>query len=457
MANPIPVAKNDQIDVTFSDLTQDGSAVAKVNGYTLFVPGGLPGEKAKIHVLKTKKSYGYGRILELTQVSGSRVDPPCPFYDTCGGCHIQHISSAGQLAYKREMVKNALERIGGFTDIAVNETLGMDEPWRYRNKIQVPFALQNGHPVFGFYKKRSHQIVDMDHCIITDPIIDKVVQKARQIAEEKGIAPYDEVRNRGVLRHIMARIGSRTGEVMVVFVTRTRDLPFRKVFIRELTQAFPQIKSIVQNVNRKKTNAILGDETKTLWGRDVIYDKIGEVTFSISARSFFQINPVQTELLYGKALEYAGLTGKETVIDAYCGIGTISLFLAKQAKKVYGVEIVPEAIEDARQNAALNKITNAQFEAGKAEDVIPKWRQQGIQPDVIIVDPPRKGCDASLIDTMIDMRPERIVYVSCNPATLARDLKLLTGGGYGVKKVQPVDMFPQTTHIETVALQQRNL
>lgn len=451
----VPVAKNQQIEVTFTDLTQDGSGVAKVDGYTLFIPGGLPGEKAKIQVIKTKKGYGYGRLLELTETSGRRAEPPCPYYDQCGGCAIQDISAEGQLAYKREIVKDALERIGGLSDIAVEPTLGMDEPWSYRNKIQVPVAQQNGKFAFGFYKKRSHDIVTMDHCMITDPLIDEIVQTARQVAEENGLIPYDEVKNRGVLRHVMARVGKKTGEVMVVFVTRTDELPFRKLLIKALTERYPQIKSIAQNINSSRTNAIFGDTTKTLWGRDVIYDQIGDVTFAISARSFFQVNPSQTEVLYGKALEYAELTGKETVIDAYCGIGTISLFLAKQAKHVYGVEIVPEAIEDAKKNAELNKITNATFEVGKSEDVIPAWREQGIEPDVIVVDPPRKGCDASLIDTMIAMQPERIVYVSCNPATLARDLKLLTTGEYKVKKVQPVDMFPQTMHIETVVGLQR--
>ncbi|MFT8312589.1 MAG: 23S rRNA (uracil(1939)-C(5))-methyltransferase RlmD [Sporolactobacillus sp.] len=446
----VPVAKNQQLEVTFNDLTQDGSAVAKVDGYTLFIPGGLPGEKAIIQVIKTKKDYGYGRLIERTKTSDRRAEAPCPYYPQCGGCSIQHISVEGQLAYKREIVQSALERIGGLSAIPVEPTLGMDEPWNYRNKIQVPVAIQNGKFAFGFYKPRSHEIVTMDHCMITDPLIDEIVQSARQIAEEHHIMPYDETKHRGVLRHVMARVGKKTGEVMVVFVTRSEELPHRKTLIQGLTERYPQIKSIAQNINTKHTNAIFGNETKTLWGRDVIYDQIGDVTFAISARSFFQVNPTQTEVLYGKALEYAGLTGKETVIDAYCGIGTISLFLAKEAKHVYGVEIVPEAIEDARKNAELNKITNATFEVGKSEDVIPTWRDQGIDPDVIVVDPPRKGCDASLIDTMIAMQPQRIVYVSCNPATLARDLKLLTAGGFEIKKVQPVDMFPQTMHVELV-------
>ncbi|WP_028983581.1 23S rRNA (uracil(1939)-C(5))-methyltransferase RlmD [Sporolactobacillus terrae] len=451
----IPVQKNQQLEVTFNDLTQDGSAVAKVDGYTLFIPGGLPGEKAKIQVLKTKKGYGYGRLIERIETSDRRAEAPCPYYPQCGGCSIQHISAAGQLAYKREIVQNALERIGGLSAIPVEPTLGMDEPWRYRNKIQVPVAMQNGKFAFGFYKTRSHEIVTMDHCMITDPLIDEIVQSARKIAEEHHMMPYDETKHRGVLRHVMARVGKKTGEVMVAFVTRGEELPHRKTLIKGLTERYPQIKSIAQNINTKRTNAIFGNETKTLWGRDAIYDQIGDVTFAISARSFFQVNPTQTDVLYGKALEYAGLTGKETVIDAYCGIGTISLFLAKQAKHVYGVEIVPEAIEDARKNAELNKITNATFEAGKSEDVIPKWRDQGIEPDVIVVDPPRKGCDASLIDTMIAMQPQRIVYVSCNPATLARDLKSLTAGGFEIKKVQPVDMFSQTMHVETAVLIER--
>ncbi|CAM3256055.1 23S rRNA (uracil(1939)-C(5))-methyltransferase RlmD [Sporolactobacillus spathodeae] len=456
MPEALPVMKNETYDVVFTDLTQEGAAVAKVDGYTLFVPDGLPGEHARIQVVKTNKDYGYAKILERTETSPDRVAPPCPIFDTCGGCTIQHLAPDAQLAFKRDIVRHALTRIGGLDATDTAPTLGMTDPWDYRNKIQVPVALQNGAFAFGFYRKRSHAIVPMEHCPITDPLIDAIVQTARQIAEEKGIQPYDEQRHRGSLRHIMARIGKQTGEVMVVFVTKTDDLPFRKAFIDGLTSRYPQIKSIVHNVNNRRTNAILGKESRTIWGRDAIYDKIGGITFAISAHSFYQVNPSQTEVLYKKALEFAALTGKETVIDAYCGIGTISLFLAKAAKHVYGVEIVPEAIADARQNAERNGITNASFEAGKAEEVIPAWRAQGIAPDVIVVDPPRKGCDAALLDTMRAMQPQRIVYVSCNPATLARDLKTLTADGlYQVKKIQPVDMFPQTTHVETVVLMSR--
>ncbi|WP_353948446.1 23S rRNA (uracil(1939)-C(5))-methyltransferase RlmD [Sporolactobacillus sp. Y61] len=456
MSKTLPVSKNDQIEVSFSDLTQDGSGVAKTTGgYTLFVPGALPGEKARVQVVKTKKNYGFARICELTERSRMRTDPPCPIFDQCGGCAIQHVAAGAQLDFKRGLVRDALAHIGGFKEINVEKTLGMANPWYYRNKIQVPVAIQHGSFAFGFYRKRSHDIVPMDHCLITDPLIDEIVQTARTFMETAGVEPYNESKNHGVLRHVMARTGRNTGEVMVVLVTRTKDLPHRKKLIKTLIGKYPQIKSIMQNINLKRTNAIFGETTKTLWGRDVIYDQIGTVRFAISARSFFQVNPQQTEVLYGKALEFAGLTGEETVIDAYCGIGTISLFLAGQAKQVYGVEIVPEAIEDARKNAELNQIANARFETGKAEEVIPKWRDQGIKPDVIVVDPPRKGCDAALIQTMLDMKPDRIVYVSCNPATLARDLKMLVPGGYDIKKVQPVDMFPQTTHVECVVLMSR--
>ncbi|TCP24124.1 23S rRNA m(5)U-1939 methyltransferase [Scopulibacillus darangshiensis] len=451
MAETLPVKKNDIVEVTFNDLTHDGSGVAKVGGYALFVPDALPGETASVKVLKTKKGYGYGRLLEIKEKSPKRVDPPCDIYDQCGGCQLQHFSYEGQLDYKRGYVRDVLERIGGLSGIKVHPTLGMDEPWSYRNKVQVPVAEKNGELIAGFYRKRSHSIVDMDHCLITDKVIDEIVQTVKKVAKACGIAPYNEETHRGVLRHIVARIGRNTGEVMVVLVTKGQDLPFRKRFIKEITENYPAVKSIVQNINNKRANTIFGAETRTIWGRDVIYDNIGDIRFAISARSFFQVNPKQTQVMYDRALEYAGLTGQETVIDAYCGIGTISLFLAQKAGHVYGVEIVPEAIEDAKANAELNNLDNATFEAGKAEDIIPAWYDAGVKADVIVVDPPRKGCDEALLQTMIDMKPKRIVYVSCNPATLARDLKVLEAGGFKTIEVQPVDMFPQTMHVESVA------
>ena len=447
-----PVQKNQLITAEITDLTHEGAGVAKIEGYTLFVPDSLPGEKAKIRVVHTKKDYGYGRVEELLEKSPDRVDPPCDIYGRCGGCQLQHLSYEGQLKYKQKQVKDALERIGGLSGVKVLPTLGMEYPWIYRNKAQVPVAARDGELIAGFYQKRSHQIIDMDHCLITDETVDEIIQEVKKIAKETGIPPYDETTHQGVLRHIVVRIGRETGEVMVVLVTKTDDLPHRKTFIRGLTEKYPQIKAIAHNINSKRTNVIFGETTKTIWGRDVIYDRIGSVKFAISARSFYQVNPQQTRVLYEKALEYAELTGQETVIDAYCGIGTISLFLAQKAGKVYGVEVVPEAIEDAKANAELNGLDNAFFEAGKAEDVIPAWHEKGIKADVIVVDPPRKGCDEALLKTIIAMKPKRVVYVSCNPSTLARDLRILEDGGFQTIEVQPVDMFPQTTHVETVVL-----
>lgn len=452
MTEKLPVQKNDYIDVTFEDLTHDGAGVAKVDGYPLFVPYALPGEKGKIKVLKVKKNYGYGRLMELYETSPDRVEPICPIYKKCGACQLQHLSYEGQFKMKEKQVRNVLERIGKLENVKVHPVLGMENPWRYRNKSQVPVGEKDGRLVAGFYQKRSHEIIDMDECFIQHEIQDHLLQTVKSICEKYDIPPYDEVRHKGVLRHIMSRYGKTTGDVMVVLVTRTHDFPHKKKVVKEILSQIPHVKSIVQNVNKQKTNVILGEKNIVLYGEEVIYDYIGDVKFAISPLSFYQVNPVQTKVLYDKALEYAGLTGEETVIDAYCGVGTISLFLAKKAKKVYGVEIVDEAIEDAKRNARLNGITNVHFEAGEAEKVIPKWYKEGIVADVVVVDPPRKGCDESLLDTLIQMKPKKIVYVSCNPATLARDLRILEDGGYKTKEVQPVDMFAQTMHVECVVL-----
>lgn len=451
MSAILPVRKNEYIDVTFEDLTHDGAGVAKVEGYPLFVPNGLPGERAKIKVIKVNKGYGYGRLIELYEKSPDRVDAPCPIYKECGGCQLQHLSYSGQLKAKEKGVRDVLTRIGKLETVKVHPALGMEDPWRYRNKSQVPVGEREGGLIAGFYQKRSHDIIDMKSCLIQQEKNDVVVQAVKEICDKYGVTPYDELRHKGVLRHIMARYGLVTREVMVVLITRTEDLPHKKKIIDEIVARIEGVKSIIQNVNDKKTNVILGEKTKLLWGEEVIYDYIGNVKFAISARSFYQVNPEQTKVLYEKALEYAELTGEETVIDAYCGIGTISLFLAQRAKKVYGVEIVPDAIEDARLNAELNGITNAIFAVGKAEEVIPNWYKDGITADVLVVDPPRKGCDEALLQTIMEMKPKRVVYVSCNPATLARDLRILENGGYKTLEVQPVDMFPHTMHCEAVA------
>ncbi|WP_096155789.1 23S rRNA (uracil(1939)-C(5))-methyltransferase RlmD [Bacillus sp. FJAT-45066] len=447
-----PVQKNEYYHVTFEDLTHDGAGVAKIDGYPIFVSGALPEEEANIKVIKVKKGYAIGRLIETYKESPYRVEAPCPIYKQCGGCQLQHLSYEGQLIAKRKQVQDVLERIGGLKDVPVHPVLGMSEPWRYRNKAQVPIGEREGGLVAGFYQQRTHEIIEMKECLIQQEKNDEVVQTVKAICEKYGVRAYDEPKHKGVLRHIMARYGLVTGEVMVVLVTKTAELPNKNQIIAEIAEQVPNVKSIVQNVNSKKTNVIFGDETNVLWGEEYIYDFIGDIKFAISARSFYQVNPEQTKVLYGKALEYAQLTGEENVIDAYCGIGTISLFLAQKAKKVYGVEIVPEAIEDAKRNATLNEINNVEFAVGEAEVVIPNWYKQGIKADTLVVDPPRKGCDDALLQTIIEMKPKRVVYVSCNPATLARDLKVLEGGGYKTVEVQPVDMFPQTTHCEAVAL-----
>jgi len=451
MSKTLPVQKNDYIDVEFEDLTHDGAGVAKVEGYPIFVQGGLPGEKANIKIIKVNKGYGIGRLIQLVERSHFRVEIAKEDSHKYGGCQIQHISYEGQLKFKENQVRQVLSRIGKLEDVNVHPVLGMEHPWQYRNKAQVPVGEKDGKLISGFFKPRSHEIVDTNESLIQLAEVDEAIQAVKEVCRELGVKAYNEETHKGDLRHIMARYAKQTGELMVVLITRTADLPSRNKLVEEIVSRLPKVKSIIHNINSKRTNVIMGDKTKVLWGNEVIYDYIGDVKFAISALSFYQVNPDQTKVLYDKALEYAELNGDETVMDAYCGIGTISLFLAQKAKKVYGVEIVPEAIEDAQRNAELNAITNAEFAVGKAEEVIPKWYEQGIRADVLVVDPPRKGCDEALLQTIIEMKPNKVVYVSCNPATLARDLRILEDGGYKTVEVQPVDMFPQTTHVEAVA------
>lgn len=446
-----PVQKNDRLLVHVEDLTHDGAGVAKVDGYPLFIQGALPGEDVRVHVLKTLKSYGFAKLLEIENASPNRVAAPCPVFDTCGGCQIQHLSYDGQKEFKQKMVRDAITRIGKLPDVPVHAVKGMEDPWRYRNKSQIPFGVENGRTVAGFYESRSHTIADTDVCLIQTLEADAIMVGLKKSLVDMGIEPFEEQTHRGQLRHVVVRKARATGEIMVVLVTKKKKFPQAEQAIALIRSLVPDTVSIVQNINPEKTNVIFGNETLTLWGKEVIEDRIGDVRFEISARSFYQINPIQTETLYGQALEYAGLTGSETVIDAYCGIGTISLFLAQKAKFVMGVEIVPQAIEDAKRNAELNGFTNTLFEAGPAEQVIPRWYKEGKKADVLVVDPPRKGCDEQLLRTILKQRPGRVVYVSCNPATLARDLRILEDGGYRTKEVQPVDMFPQTTHCEAVA------
>ncbi|USG68329.1 23S rRNA (uracil(1939)-C(5))-methyltransferase RlmD [Brevibacillus ruminantium] len=455
----LPVRLGQIIEVEITGLSHEGAGVGRVEGYTLFVPKALPQEKVRARVEHVKKNFGFAELLEVVEKSPSRALPPCPIYDRCGGCSLQHLAYEEQLIHKQQIVKDNLRRIGGFKvegeeAVIVHPTLGMSDPWRYRNKAQVPIGEQDGGLVGGFYAEKSHEIIDMNECLIQHPANDEAVNAVKEIASQLNITPYDEKNHTGLLRHVVVKVGARTGEVMVVLVTTEAFIPQRDKLVEEIRTRLSGVKSIVHNINPARTNVIFGEKTVTLWGSDVIYDYIGPIKFAISARSFYQVNPAQTEVLYNKTLEYAGATGTETVIDAYCGIGTISLFLAQKSRHVYGVEIVPEAIADANRNAKLNGIENVTFETGPAEVVIPAWKEQGIRPDVIVVDPPRKGCDEALLTTILQMKPQRVVYVSCNPSTLARDLKVLAEL-YEVREVQPVDMFPHTGHVECVIGMQR--
>lgn len=450
-----PVKKNDRLTVYIEDLTHDGNGVAKVDGYPLFIQGALLEETCEVHVLKTLKNYGFAKVVNVVEPSPDRVDAPCVYFKQCGGCQLQHLSYEGQLKWKQKMVENVMRRLGKI-DAPVHPVKGMQNPWNYRNKSQIPFAKDEaGKLVAGFYKTKSHSIVDMERCLIQMDEADRVLDALKYDLARLGVTPYDEKSHQGQLRHVVVRKGRATDEVMVVLVTKSAKLAEKDAVIGAIRERIPNVTSIVQNVNSEKTNVIFGDRTFTLWGEDVIEDTIGDVRFEISARSFYQVNPIQTEVLYQQALDYAQLEGGERVIDAYCGIGSISLFLAQKAGQVMGVEIVPQAIEDAKRNAELNGFTNTYFEAGPAEEVIPRWYKEGKEADVLVVDPPRKGCDEALLNTIIEQKPKRVVYVSCNPATLARDLRILEDGGYKTKEVQPVDMFPHTTHVECVALMSR--
>lgn len=457
MTKPMELKKNDQYIIDITDIGNEGEGIGKIDGFTFFVDKALPGEKVKIVATKLKKNYGYGKLLEIISPSPLRAEPMCPIAYKCGGCSLQHLSYKGQLAYKTNKVKQNLERIGGLKNAEVLPTLGMDNPTRYRNKAQYPVSSINGELVYGFYAKHSHRVVPCDDCLINDQYNKNILSAIKAFAEQNKISAYDEEKHTGILRHIVIKNASHTGQIMVCLVVNTNDFNYKHQLVDALSH-LDKIKSIVVSYNTNKTNVILSNCIEIIYGGSTICDTIGDLKFNISPLSFFQVNPVQTEVLYKTALDFANLKGDEVVIDAYCGIGTISLFLAQKAKKVYGVEIVPEAIEAAKENARLNNITNAEFYVGKSEDIVPQlYNEQNVQPDVIVVDPPRKGCEASLLNLMLDIKPEKVVYVSCDSATLARDLKILCEDKYTVRKVQPVDMFPQTGHVETVCLLTRKV
>ena len=445
--------KNDLVTLEIEDCGIDGEGIGKADGFTVFVKDAVIGDTVTAKIIKAKKNYGYGRLMEVLKPSPYRVEPKCEFARQCGGCQLQALSYDQQLVFKTNKVKGHLERIGGFTDIPMEPIIGMDELFHYRNKAQFPVGRnKEGKIVTGFYAGRTHNIIENRDCALGVAENKEVLDRVIAHMEKYGIEPYNEATGKGLVRHVLIRYGYFTKEVMVCLILNGNKIPKEEQLVKSLCE-IPGMTSITINVNKKHSNVILGEEIRLLWGQEYITDRIGDISYQISPLSFYQVNPMQTQKLYAKALEYADLHGEETVWDLYCGIGTISLFLAQKAKFVRGVEIVPAAIENAKENAKLNGLENTEFFVGKAEEVLPReYKKNGVYADVIVVDPPRKGCDETLLETMVEMNPERIVYVSCDSATLARDLKYLCERGYELRKVCPVDQFGMTVHIETVVL-----
>ncbi len=456
--------KNEIVTVEITDIGVSGEGIGHVDGYTLFIKDAIIGDVVEAKVMKAKKNYGYARLMQVIQPSSDRVEPKCAYARKCGGCQIQEMSYERQLAFKEQKIRGNLERIGGFAEEEINRVMepvvGMEHPFGYRNKAQFPFGTdREGNPITGFYAGRTHDIIANTDCALGVEQNQEILELILQYMKEYHIAAYDEKTGKGLLRHALIRYGFKTKEIMVCLVVNGKKLPHGEKLIEKLTK-LKGMTSITISPNNRRDNVIMGDSYETLWGQGYITDYIGNVKYQISPLSFYQVNPVQTEKLYGLALEYADLKGNETVWDLYCGIGTISLFLAQKAKQVYGVEIVPQAIDDAKQNAQINAIENAEFFVGKAEEVLPEYYEnyarehhgENAHADVIVVDPPRKGCDETLLETIVKMQPEKVVYVSCDSATLARDLKYLCANGYEMKIVRGVDQFPNTVHVETVCL-----
>lgn len=497
--------KNQLVTIKIEDIGADGEGIGKIDGFPLFVKDAVPGDLVEVKIVKAKKNYAFARLEKILEPSPDRTDPPCPFHRQCGGCQIQALSYAKQLAFKQQKVKNNLMRIGGFEegllDRIMEPIIGMEEPWRYRNKAQYPVGYsKEGELITGFYAGRTHSIIANTDCLLGVTENKEILESILSYMRENGVTAYDEKTGKGLIRHVLVRKGFTSGQIMVCLVVNARPEQKNRIAVQEKSdvparkknngipaqekmnrlpaqekllaalEKIPGMTNVSLNYNWENTNVIMGDVTEVIWGEDTIKDTIHllevrgndfyptdtEVTYAISARSFYQVNPVQTEKLYSTALAYAGLTGEETVWDLYCGIGTISLFLAKRARKVYGVEVIEQAILDARKNARENQIENAEFFVGKAEEVLPaEYEKNGIYADVIVVDPPRKGCDEMCLNTILKMAPKRVVYVSCDSATLARDLRILCEGGYELKRVRACDQFCHSSHVETVCLLSR--
>ncbi|EOD6239970.1 23S rRNA (uracil(1939)-C(5))-methyltransferase RlmD [Enterococcus hirae] len=452
MKEKLSVKKNERYTLDIIDLSYEGMGVAKIDGYPLFIENALPGERVEVLVVKVGNKFGYGKVEKWLTESPDRQ----PLKDNrllrTGIAPLAHLNYEQQLLFKQKQVENVMSKIAKMPEVDILPTIPMENPVGYRNKAQIPVRRMDGRLATGFYKKNSHELVEIEDYYIQDPAIDEAIKRVRDILQRFQVRGYNEAKNEGQIRYIIIRRGHYSHEMMVVLVTRKEKFFKGKEIASIIHEELPEVVSVIQNINEEKTNVILGDKEKVLYGRSYIEDQLLGKTYRISSKSFYQVNTEQTEKLYQTAIEFAALQKEDTVIDAYSGIGTIGLSLADKVKEVYGMELVPEAIEDAQFNALTNKIENAHYEVGKAETVMKKWQDKGVKPSVIVVDPPRKGLDARFIASAIDMAPAKLVYISCNPATFARDAKLFAESGYEVKKVQPVDLFPQTHHVELVAL-----
>ena len=442
--------KNDYFEGECVDLTHEGQGIVKVEGMPYFVKGMLVGERGKLKVIKQLKNYGIARLIELTVSSSLRCMPRCPIYKQCGGCHLQHLSLEGQQQFKQKRVQDVMKRIGKI-NVSVNPTLMPENPWFYRNKVQVPVGYVKNQLEMGFYKQHSNDIIPMEKCYIQNEMSNKITKRVKELMQFFNIEPYDKIKGRGLVRHILTKYGFKTDELMLVLITNGKKFPYKEKFISILTNEFPNLKTIIQNINERKDNVILGEEEIIWQGKGYIQDELNGLLFNISSKSFYQINPPQVEVLYNTAIQLANLQKDQVVIDAYCGIGTISLSMAKHVKKVIGVEIVKEAIEDAKRNAKINHIDNVEFLVDDAGHFMKELAKKGESVDVVMVDPPRKGCSKEFLEALAILRPKQIVYISCDPSTQARDVHILDEYGYQVDVLQPVDLFSHTYHIENIA------